>query len=168
MVKMSHPILCILLHPQRSAVRKAFMNAIDKQERRARARLSIPALLKASLIAGAFVYVLLAGGPWMSYDTGYASMGRIFPGPFFLSIVYQALFAIAYGWLVAQVIYRLPLAFGIIVGIFMGFPLYLLNSVMFRWGSTGSEIHVVISHIVFAPIFTATYRALAVPKIARN
>lgn len=104
----------------------------------------------------------------MSYETGYASMGRIFAGSFAASILYQGLFALAYGWLIAQVIFRLPWTFGIVVGILMGLPLYLANAALFRWNTMASEVHAVISHMVFALIFTGIYRAMAIPKVAHD
>jgi hypothetical protein len=139
------------------------METFEEQEKRARQRLKPSALIKAALVAGVITFVV-PGGPWMSYESGVATMGRVVSESVWLAALWQVVFAIAYGWAVAILIYSLPTLMGIVLGALMGAPLYALNYLVLRngMGLGANEVHVVIAHFMFCLIFSAVYRAMAV------
>jgi hypothetical protein len=129
--------------------------------------MSISAVIKASLLAGLFVFILPAGGPWMSAETGIASMGRVLTLNPFVAAAFHVVIAFAYGAAIAMLIFSQRLGLSILLGVLMSFPLYAANFVVIRAGSQipGNELHVVISHVVFCLLFSALYRAFAVPTV---
>ena len=66
-------------------------------ELRARSRLSRPALFKAALLAGLFVYVVPSGGPWMSHEAFTNVMGRIMSPILLVDLIGQLALALIYG-----------------------------------------------------------------------
>jgi hypothetical protein len=48
----------------------------DQQEKRARKRLRSKALMKAAVLAGVIVFIVPAGGPWMSAEAFTSVMGQ--------------------------------------------------------------------------------------------
>jgi hypothetical protein len=140
------------------------METFDQQEKRARQRLRPSALLKAALVAGLITFIV-PGGPWMSYESGIATMGRVLSDSVWLAGLWQVAFALAYGWAVAVVIYSMPTLMGIVVGALMGIPLYALNYLILRngMGFAANEVHAGIAHLMFCLLFSAMYRAMAVP-----
>lgn len=144
------------------------MNDFERQERRARSRLSWPAVVKAALIAGLIVFVLPGGGPWMSNEAGISTMGRLLANGVFLAAVYQVLFALVYGSLIAMAVYRLRHWAAIMTGPVLGFPLYGASYAIFRAfeNPMTNETHALLAHLFFALLFTLLYRAIAVPTVA--
>lgn len=141
------------------------METFEQQEQRAREHMSAMAVVKAALIAGLFTFLVPGGGPWMSYDTSIAVMGRVLTDSPILAGLWQAAFALAYGWVIAAVIYSMSLMGGIAVGALMSVPLYVVNSFIMKagFGMESNEVHVGISHFMFCLIFSCVYRAVAVP-----
>jgi hypothetical protein len=94
-------------------------------------------------------------------------MGRALTPSWFTAAFYQALMALAYGGVIAVLTFRLPLFMGILAGAALSLPLYGLNFMFVRPLSAAppNEVHVLLSHIFFALIFTAQYRAMAVPSV---
>jgi hypothetical protein len=135
-------------------------------ERRARRRLSGPALLKAALLAGLFVYIVPSGGPWMSQEAFTNVMGRILHPNFLVDLIAHFLLALLYAWTVASCIYSLPTGAGIPLGIGLAVPLWGINYVLFAvmGGYSANELHTFIAHIEFCLFFSVAYRALAVPR----
>jgi hypothetical protein len=140
------------------------METFEQQEKRARQRLRVAALVKAALIAGLITFVV-PGGPWMSYESGIATMGRVLSDSMWIAAVWQVAFALVYGWAIAVLIYSMPTVMGIVVGALMGVPLYALNYMVMRngMGFQGNEVHAGIAHLMFCLLFSAMYRAMAVP-----
>jgi hypothetical protein len=140
------------------------METFEQQEKRARQRLRFSALVKAALVAGVITFVV-PGGPWMSYESGFATMGRVLSDRVWLAALWHVAFALAYGWAIAALIYSMPTLMGIVLGALMGVPLYALNYMVLRngMGFAGNEVHAGIAHLMFCLLFSAVYRAVAVP-----
>ena len=138
----------------------------ESVERRARSRLSQPALFKAALLAGLFVYVVPSGGPWMSHEAFTNVMGRIMSPILLVDLIGQLALALVYGWIVAAFIYRQPTGAGIGLGVGLSLPLWGLNCVFFRilGGMQANELHTFLAHFEFCLFFSVAYRALAVPR----
>ena len=139
------------------------METFEEQERRARQRLKPFALVKAVLVAGVITFVV-PGGPWMSYESGVATMGRVLSESVWIAALWQIAFSLAYGWAIAMVIYSVSVLTGIVLGALMSVPLYALNYVVLHnsMGVGSNEVHTVIAHVMFCLIFSAVYRAMAV------
>jgi hypothetical protein len=144
------------------------MNEYERQERRARSRMSGSALVKAALISGLIVFILPGGGPWMSTESGIATMGRILTDSWLSAAVLQVVFSITYGAIIAFTIYKLPLFFGILTGIALSLPLYAANYLVVpaMTSTPSNEVHVALAHVAFCLLFSAQYRAMAVPTVA--
>ena len=141
------------------------LETFEQQELRARRRVRPMAIVKAAVIAAAINFALPGGGPWMSYDAGIASMGRVMTLSVTLAALSQVVLALLYGAVVAGLIYSLPLISGIIVGTLVGIPLYAVNYLIFAngLGMQTNEVHAMISHLTFCLFFSTIYRAIAVP-----
>jgi hypothetical protein len=115
------------------------------------------------MIAGLITFVV-PGGPWMSYESAIATMGRVVSNSVWIAALWQAAFALLYGWAVAAAIYSTSTFTGIVLGALMSIPLYLVNYIVVRtgMGAAGNEVHAVIAHFMFCLIFAALYRAMAV------
>src|SRR5215203_4833294 len=139
------------------------METFEQQERRARQHIRLSALVKAALIAAVITFVV-PGGPWMSYESGVATMGRVVTESVWLAGLWQVAFAVAYGWSVAMVIYSFSTLTGIVLGALIGIPLYALNYLVLRngMGFAANEVHVVIAHLMFCLLFSSVYKATAV------
>ncbi len=139
------------------------METFEQQERRARQRLHPSAAVKAALVAGLITFIV-PGGPWMSYESGFAVMGRVLTDSVLISAAWQAAFALAYGWAIASLIYSMSTLGGIAVGALMSIPIYALNFMVLRngFGALGNEVHAGIAHFMFCLLFSAMYRAMAV------
>jgi hypothetical protein len=139
------------------------METFVQQERRARQRLHPSAAVKAALVAGLITFIV-PGGPWMSYESGFAVMGRVLTDSVLISAAWQAAFALAYGWAIAAVIYSMSTLGGIAVGALMSIPIYALNFMVLcnGFGALGNEVHAGIAHFMFCLLFSAMYRAMAV------
>ncbi|HEY2614165.1 MAG TPA: hypothetical protein VGI42_00510 [Chthoniobacterales bacterium] len=150
--------------------KKEDFETFDEQEKRARRRLRTKALVKAALLAGLVVFILPAGGPWMSTEAFTAVMGRIMAKNPIVDLVAHFILAMAYGWVVGACIYSLPTAAGIIFGTLLGVPLYGLNYVIcgFLAGYPANELHAVIAHLVFCLFFSVAYRAMAISSPRRK
>lgn len=140
------------------------MQTFKEQEKAARSRLSPSAVLKAAMVAGLITF-FVPGGPWMSYEAGFAAMGRAVSESWLVASLWQAAFSLAYGWAIAAVIYSLSLMMGIVVGALMSVPLYAVNTVVISagMGVQSNEVHAGIAHFMFCLLFSAIYRAMAVP-----
>jgi hypothetical protein len=139
------------------------METFEQQEKRARRRIRPAALVKAALIAGLITFVV-PGGPWMSYESGIAVMGRVLSESVWISALWQVAFALAYGWAIAALIYSTSTLTGIVLGALMSIPLYAVNCLVARsgMGAAGNEVHAAIAHFMFCLLFSAIYRAMAV------
>jgi hypothetical protein len=138
----------------------------ESVERRARSRLRPGAVIKAALLAGLFVYVVPAGGPWMSQEAFTNVMGRVVSTIFIVDLIGHFLLALLYGWVLGACIFRPPTAGGIILGTALAGPLWGLNFLIFAFvaGIPGNELHTLIAHLEFGLCFSVAYRALAVPR----
>jgi hypothetical protein len=138
----------------------------ESVERRARSRLSEPALFKAAALAGLFVYIVPSGGPWMSHEAFTNVMGRIMSPIWLVDLVGHFILALLYGWLVAALIYRQPTGAGIGLGVGLAVPLWGVNYVFFGLlgGMAANELHTFLAHFEFCLFFSVAYRALAVPR----
>jgi hypothetical protein len=143
------------------------MTTFERQERRGRARMSLGAVLKASLLAGLFVFILPAGGPWMSTESGIASMGRVLTLDPIAAGAFHAVIAFIYGAAIAMLIFHQRLGLSILLGVLLSLPLYAANFVIIRAASRmpANEMHVLLSHVVFCLLFSALYRAFSVPRV---
>jgi hypothetical protein len=141
----------------------ALMETFEQQENRARRRVRPAALLKAAIIAGLITFVV-PGGPWMSYESGIAVMGRVLSERVWVSALWQIAFSLGYGWAIAAIIYSTSTLTGIVLGALMSIPLYALNTLILRsgMGAAGNEVHAAIAHFMFCLLFSAIYRAMAV------
>lgn len=141
------------------------METYEQQELRGRRILHTKAIVKASMLAGLFVFIIPSGGPWMSQEAFSAAMGRIISDQWIVDVVAHFLLAFVYGWIIGPIIYRPPLAAGIALGPVIGLGLYAVNfgTIGMALGKPGYELHVGIEHLVFALIFSVAYRAMAIP-----
>jgi hypothetical protein len=138
----------------------------ESVERRAQNRMSGPAVIKAALLAGLFVFVIPSGGPWMSHEAFTNVMGRIMSPLVLLDFVAHFLLALLYGWVIATAIYRLPTGAAIPLGVGLALVLGALNYVFFGLlgGMAANELHCLLAHLEFGLFFSVAYRALAVPR----
>lgn len=150
--------------------RREDFESFEEQEKRAQQRLHPGALMKAALIAGGVVFVVPAGGPWMSQEAFVNVMGRGMGTQALLSLIGHFTLAVIYGWIIGSFIYRQPLGGGLAFGTMLAAPLYAINYVLFALvaGYQANEIHAAISHLMFCLFFSVCYRALAVPKPLRK
>ncbi|HVF73157.1 MAG TPA: hypothetical protein VM940_16265 [Chthoniobacterales bacterium] len=135
-------------------------------ERRARRKLRPGPLIKAALLAGAFVYIVPSGGPWMSHEAFTNVMGRVVhPSPF-VDLIVHFLLALLYGWFLAACIYRPPTAAGIALGAGLSVLLWGFNYLVFAMagGIPANELHTFLAHFEFSLFFSVAYRAMAVPR----
>jgi hypothetical protein len=141
------------------------METFEQQEKRARQRLRPAAVVKAALVAGLITFLLPGGGPWMSFDSGIASMGRVMSTSVWIAAAWQVALALAYGWTIAALTFSMSTLAGIVVGALMSIPLYAVNHMVIRnsFGILGNEVHAGIAHFMFCLLFAAIYRAMAVP-----
>jgi hypothetical protein len=140
------------------------METFDQQERRARRQLNLRAVIKASLAAGLITFILPGGGPWMSFDSGTATMGRVLTTNVVFAAAMHAASALAYGWVIALVTYSLSTVSGIILGALMSIPLFAASYLVVGGiDADANEVHAAIAHFAFALFFSAMYKAMAVP-----
>lgn len=138
----------------------------EQQEERAQRALNGKALLKAALLAGLFVLVVPAGGPWMSNEAFTSAMGRHITHLAVVDAILHFVFAFGYGALIAACIYRVSTGSGIFLGTGLFVPLALLNYLFFGLSgiAPGNELHIGIGHFVFCLVFSVAYKAFAVPR----
>jgi hypothetical protein len=140
------------------------METFDQQERRARRQVNVRAVIKAALAAGLITFILPGGGPWMSFDSGTATMGRVLTTNVVFAAAMHAASALIYGWVIALVTYSLSTVSGIVVGALMSIPLFAASYlVVGGMGGDSNEVHGAIAHFAFALFFSAIYKAMAVP-----
>jgi hypothetical protein len=140
------------------------METFDQQERRARRDVCVRAVIKAALVAGLITFILPGGGPWMSFDSGTATMGRVLTTNVFFAAAMHAVSAVVYGWVIALVIYSLSTVSGIVLGALMSLPLFAASYLIVGGANNDSnEVHAAIAHFTFALFFSAIYKAMAVP-----
>jgi len=131
------------------------------------------AAIKASLIAGAIVWLFPSGNPWTSFASPSAAhiMGRTVsmdPAATQLSLeampAHLAHFAVAivYGLIILAVVYRLRSWRAILAGVISGLVLYGINFAAFRMFApqfTGPwEFNVALAHVLFAGITAGVIR----------
>ncbi len=125
------------------------------------------ALVKGALVAGLITFILPGGGPWMSFDSGLASMGRVLTRQPVQAAAAHVVLAFVYGWVIALAVFRLRLGLAFVAVPALAAGLYAVNYVAVRSFAVegGNEVHAVMSHVVFTLFFTAVYRATAVPTL---
>ena len=150
--------------------RRENIESFDEQEARAQRRLSVGALVKAALLAGVLVFVVPAGGPWMSQEAFVNVMGRGMGNHPLPALLGHFTLTLLYGWIIGMCIFSQPLAAGILFGALMALPLYGLNYVLLAAGAgfRANEIHVGIAHFMFCLFFSVAYRGLAVQRPRRK
>lgn len=136
---------------------------------------------RAALIAGvigcAVVWLLSHGIPW--FTSGMVSpsmMGRDLKPPglvdasmTLVTLVAQLGVSIAYALAIAPLVSRFRGMWAIALGGIIGIGLYLLNLAAFRlvftdqW--TGSELPVIVTHVVFSMVVAGAYKGLAARKL---
>lgn len=141
------------------------MESSEQQEQRARRRIRPDALLKASLLAGLLVFIVPAGGPWMSHEAFTAVMGRIMSSNWIVDLIGHFALACVYGAVLAPLIYRPPMLGAVLIAICASFALYGLNYAVLGvgMGFVKNEVHVALEHFLFSLYFVVAYRAMAVP-----
>jgi hypothetical protein len=124
-----------------------------------------------------FIFLILSRAiPWWSAGFPEMAMGRSLhlheawiPGLLINGLLHMGL-AVVYGLVLAVCIYRFSLVAALGAGVLVGLALYGLNFLVFQFfftPSTTSEISAATVHVVFALFFTAVYKGISVPKIAR-
>jgi hypothetical protein len=138
----------------------------EDQDRRAREKLRVKPMISCALIIGAIVFVVPAGGPWMSQEAFISAMGRLISHSWLINLVGHIVLSIIYGVVTASFIYRLRLGAALFVSVLVGLFLYAVNYAVFAafLGYTSNEIHVGIEHAVFCLFYVAAYKAASVPR----
>jgi hypothetical protein len=138
----------------------------EEQERRARQRIRPKPMVICALVVGAVVFVIPAGGPWMSQEGFISAMGRLLTSNPFVNLLGQFVLALLYGWLVAASIYRFRTLGGIVLGAILSIALYGLNYFIFvaLLQYKSNELHVFLAHLTFCLFFSAAYKAASVPR----
>lgn len=127
----------------------------------------MPAILKTTLLAGVIFFIMSGGGPWSTAGTMNAIMGRDISLPLQWLLLWHFAVAFSYIWIIAQVIYKLPLLPAIGVGLGMAIGLYLLNTAVFYglgFTQQSPEGRTFLLHLIFGLIASALYKAFAVPR----
>jgi len=138
----------------------------EDQDRRARQMLNVKPVISCAAIIGAIIFVVPAGGPWMSQEAFISAMGRLVSHSWLVNFVGHFVLALVYGALTASIIYRFRLGPALIVSALVGLGLYAVNYGLFAalLGYTSSEVHVGIEHVVFCVLYAAIYKAASVPR----
>jgi hypothetical protein len=138
----------------------------EEQERRARQRIRPKPMVICALVVGAVVFVVPAGGPWMSQEGFISAMGRLLTSNPFVNLLGQFVLVLLYGWLVAASIYRFRTLGGIVLGAMLSLALYGLNYFIFvaLLQYKSNELHVFLAHLTFCLFFSAAYKAASVPR----
>jgi len=140
------------------------------------ARFSLKAALSAGLIAGTILWLFSHGTPW--FTSGMVSptlMGRdlkpsgLLDGfPSTVTVLAQLAVAIGYTLVIAAVVTHLRGMWAIGVGGVVGLILYCFNFLVFHllltlnW--TGTEVPVIVTHVVFGMVAAGLYKGLAARK----
>jgi hypothetical protein len=123
-------------------------------------------MISCALIIGAILFVVPAGGPWMSQEAFISAMGRLISHSWLINLVGHFILSIIYGVITASSIYRLHLGTALFVSVLVGLALYAVNYAVFAafLGYTSNELHVGIEHVVFCLFYAAAYKAASVPR----
>lgn len=144
-----------------------------RPDERAKQHFNWKAALYAGLVVG-FVFLFLSRGvPWGSMGFGQAAMGRTLPinnPPEYIAVnsIAHMVLAVLYAFLVGIMVFRFELAKAILVGAIAGLVLYGLNCVAFHFIGglpANHEVPVLVTHIFFAMITAAAYKAFSVPTV---
>lgn len=141
------------------------------------ARLDWRSALLAGLIGGAVVLLLSHGIPW--FTSGMVSptmMGRdlkpeglVDSSMSVVTVLGQFVVSLVYALVIAPLVTRFRGMWAVAVGGLIGLGLYLLNFAVFRlmlsdrW--TGSELSVVVTHVVFSMVVAGAYKGMAARKV---
>ena len=122
-------------------------------------------MINCAAIIGAIVFVIPAGGPWMSQEAFISAMGRLASHNWLVNVVLHFVLAFAYGAVTASIIYRFRLGPALLLSVLAGLGLYAVNYAVFAalLGYNSSELHVGIEHVVFCVLYAALYKAASVP-----
>lgn len=137
------------------------------------ARLNWKAAVFAGLIAGGVVWLLSHGIPW--FTSGLVSptmMGRdlkpaglVNPVRSIITVLAHAGAAVAYAVVIALLAGRLRGLWAVALGALVGLGLYAVNYCVFHFlpavDWTGSELPVVVTHVVFSMFAAGAYKGLA-------
>ncbi|HTD66597.1 MAG TPA: hypothetical protein VK846_08720 [Candidatus Limnocylindria bacterium] len=131
------------------------------------------AAIKASLLAGAIVWLFPAGNPWTAFarPSGAYIMGRavstdpavtIFSMPALPAHLLHFVVALLYGLVILGVVYRLRNWRAIFAGILTSLALYAINYIAFRLAAPqfvgDYELNVVIAHVLFGGLAAGMIR----------
>ena len=144
------------------------MESPEHQEWRARQRVSWPAIFKAGLGVGLFLFIFSGGTPWTSGGIVTGVMGRAMPWPWSLIILAHFGLSLGYMAIVAHIIYRFRVVSGIIVGLLVSVGLYAVNyAVLGGWSDHRDDGRALAAHIVFGLFASAIYKAISIPRPQR-
>jgi hypothetical protein len=137
------------------------------------------AAIKASLLAGAIVWLFPAGNPWTSFSqrTGAQIMGRPISTEPITQLSWEAVpahlghfaYALVCGFIILGVVYRLRSWRAILAGIITGLVIYGINFAAFHFLApqfTGRyEFDVIVAHVLFSGITAGVIRGFLRPPM---
>lgn len=148
----------------------------EMQEQAAKHHVRWRKVFIASLVAGALFLLVPRALPWMSSGGSYTIMGRTFAPSweFELSQLWvgalHLVLAMIYGAIIAPLIFRFNIRPALVIGVFAGGALYLLNMLLFNYvigNPLGDELAPLATHLLFGAIFTSAYKGMSVPSARR-
>ncbi len=148
------------------------MESPEHQELRSRQQVSVPAIVKTTLLTGLIFFIMSGGGPWSTAGTMNAIMGRDISLPMHWLIFWHFAVVLAYVWIIAMAIYRLHVVTGIVAGVIVAIGLYVINTVIFYglgFTQQSPEGRTIVAHLIMGLISAALYKAFSVPRpLARD
>ena len=142
------------------------------------ARFNLTAAISAGLVSGAVLWLFSHGTPW--FTSGMVSptlMGRdLKPAGAVdgfsstLTVLAQLVVAVGYTLIIAAVVSRLRGMWAAALGGVVGLGLYVLNFLVFHFlltvDWTGTEVPVIVTHVVFGMVAAGIYKGLAARRDA--
>ena len=144
----------------------------ERQEEAAKHHIRWRKVFFSAAIVGAIFLLIPRGLPWMSSGVSYTVMGRSFAPSWefemtqFLVWGIHMILALLYGAVLAPLIFRFSLLPALGVAALAGVGLYALNFLVFSYAIGNpqpDELAPLVTHLLFAVIFAANYKAISVP-----
>ena len=153
------------------------MTRIEQQDEIAKTRVRLDKAILAGLGVGLIFFFVSRGIPWFSAEIPDAAMGRpLFSGvpdqgAFIRTLGVHFLLALGYALVIGVAVFRLSPWAAVWTGSLVGIGLWAVNFLVFRFAigyPPVNETPILLTHIVFGMTTAGAYKALSVPRAARQ